>query len=250
MLTRRWTSAGPPRAWRPADGRTGLSAGERSAGGRRGDRRTRKVVDVERDGRAPRRSRGAAPRRRAPPGILSLRPTTPPRARSRRSLATGPRSSDLRARASTPSLRASSRNPVSGGAPEDAEISMWDTQAGRSGPLEATAHAAVYLASDEAAFVHGTVIDVDSGRGSRGDRRRLMRVEDTTGGRADGQSVHQPGTNAASPSCREPNASTSSPSGPASQDRSTSGASRSASSGASSRTSSSSLTRPDPASTT
>ena len=31
-------------------------------------------------------------------------------------------------------------------------------------PYPAIAHAAVYLASDEAAFVHGTVIDVDGGR--------------------------------------------------------------------------------------
>ena len=29
---------------------------------------------------------------------------------------------------------------------------------------EAIAYAAVYLASDEAAFVHGTVLDVDGGR--------------------------------------------------------------------------------------
>ncbi len=34
------------------------------------------------------------------------------------------------------------------------------------GPPETIAHAAVYLASDEAAFVHGTVIDVDGGCGS------------------------------------------------------------------------------------
>ena len=35
---------------------------------------------------------------------------------------------------------------------------------GRSGSADAIAYAAVYLASDEAAFVHGTVIDVDGGR--------------------------------------------------------------------------------------
>ena len=35
---------------------------------------------------------------------------------------------------------------------------------GASGTPDAIAHAAVYLASDEAAFVHGTVIDVDGGR--------------------------------------------------------------------------------------
>ncbi len=34
----------------------------------------------------------------------------------------------------------------------------------RSARPTAIAHAAVYLASDESAFVHGTVIDVDGGR--------------------------------------------------------------------------------------
>ena len=38
------------------------------------------------------------------------------------------------------------------------------TPAGTVGDPEAVAHAAVYLAGDEAAFVHGTVIDVDGGR--------------------------------------------------------------------------------------
>jgi NAD(P)-dependent dehydrogenase (short-subunit alcohol dehydrogenase family) len=38
------------------------------------------------------------------------------------------------------------------------------TPAGRPGSPDAIAHAAVYLASDEATFVHGTVIDVDGGR--------------------------------------------------------------------------------------
>lgn len=33
-----------------------------------------------------------------------------------------------------------------------------------AGAPDAVAHAAVYLASDEAAFVHGTVLDVDGGR--------------------------------------------------------------------------------------
>jgi hypothetical protein len=37
---------------------------------------------------------------------------------------------------------------------------------GRGETPDAVAHAAVYLASDEAAFVHGTVIDVDGGRTS------------------------------------------------------------------------------------
>jgi NAD(P)-dependent dehydrogenase (short-subunit alcohol dehydrogenase family) len=45
-----------------------------------------------------------------------------------------------------------------------AEAMMRGTPAGASGPPDAIAHAAVYLASDEAAFVHGTVIDVDGGR--------------------------------------------------------------------------------------
>jgi NAD(P)-dependent dehydrogenase (short-subunit alcohol dehydrogenase family) len=45
-----------------------------------------------------------------------------------------------------------------------AEQMMRGTPAGASGTPEAIAQAAVYLASDEAAFVHGTVIDVDGGR--------------------------------------------------------------------------------------
>jgi NAD(P)-dependent dehydrogenase (short-subunit alcohol dehydrogenase family) len=44
------------------------------------------------------------------------------------------------------------------------EAMMRDTPAGRSGPPDAIAAAAVYLASDDAAFVHGTVLDVDGGR--------------------------------------------------------------------------------------
>jgi NAD(P)-dependent dehydrogenase (short-subunit alcohol dehydrogenase family) len=45
-----------------------------------------------------------------------------------------------------------------------AEAMMRGTPAGGSGTADAIASAAVYLASDEAAFVHGTVIDVDGGR--------------------------------------------------------------------------------------
>jgi NAD(P)-dependent dehydrogenase (short-subunit alcohol dehydrogenase family) len=45
-----------------------------------------------------------------------------------------------------------------------AEAMMRGTPAGGSGVPAAIAHAAVYLASEEAAFVHGTVIDVDGGR--------------------------------------------------------------------------------------
>ena len=41
---------------------------------------------------------------------------------------------------------------------------MRGTPAGASGTPDAVAYAAVYLASDEAEFVHGTVIDVDGGR--------------------------------------------------------------------------------------
>ncbi|MEA2674117.1 MAG: hypothetical protein QOI92_1309 [Chloroflexota bacterium] len=44
------------------------------------------------------------------------------------------------------------------------EAMMRGTPAGGSGTPDAIAHAAVYLASDEAGFVHGTVIDVDGGR--------------------------------------------------------------------------------------
>jgi NAD(P)-dependent dehydrogenase (short-subunit alcohol dehydrogenase family) len=45
-----------------------------------------------------------------------------------------------------------------------AETMMHGTPAGGSGVPEAVAHAAVYLASEESAFVHGTVMDVDGGR--------------------------------------------------------------------------------------
>ena len=47
-----------------------------------------------------------------------------------------------------------------------AEGMMRGTPAGSSGTPDAVAYAAVYLASDEAAFVHGSVIDVDGGRTS------------------------------------------------------------------------------------
>ena len=45
-----------------------------------------------------------------------------------------------------------------------AEVMMHGTPAGASGTPDAIAHAAVYLASDAARFVHGTVLDVDGGR--------------------------------------------------------------------------------------
>ncbi|GAA4846631.1 SDR family oxidoreductase [Luteimicrobium xylanilyticum] len=44
------------------------------------------------------------------------------------------------------------------------EAIMAGTPAGATGRPEAIAAAAVYLASDDAAFVHGTVLDVDGGR--------------------------------------------------------------------------------------
>jgi NAD(P)-dependent dehydrogenase (short-subunit alcohol dehydrogenase family) len=43
-------------------------------------------------------------------------------------------------------------------------VMMRGTPAAGVGAPDAIASAAVYLASDEAAFVHGTVIDVDGGR--------------------------------------------------------------------------------------
>ncbi|USX54361.1 SDR family NAD(P)-dependent oxidoreductase [Lentzea sp. HUAS12] len=45
-----------------------------------------------------------------------------------------------------------------------ADLMMHGTPAGRSGHPDAIAAAAVYLASEEAAFVHGIVLDVDGGR--------------------------------------------------------------------------------------
>ncbi|MEU8707964.1 glucose 1-dehydrogenase [Streptomyces sp. NPDC048565] len=44
------------------------------------------------------------------------------------------------------------------------EVMMKGTPAGRTGTPDAIAKAAVYLASDESAFVHGIVLDVDGGR--------------------------------------------------------------------------------------
>ena len=56
------------------------------------------------------------------------------------------------------------RTPALHGDTHQAEAMMRGTPAGRSGTPDEVAHAAVYLASDEAAFVHGTVVDVDGGR--------------------------------------------------------------------------------------
>jgi NAD(P)-dependent dehydrogenase (short-subunit alcohol dehydrogenase family) len=60
--------------------------------------------------------------------------------------------------------------PAAGATGADAERArlaggmMRGTPANTTGTPDAIAHAAVYLASDEARFVHGTVIDVDGGR--------------------------------------------------------------------------------------
>jgi len=49
-------------------------------------------------------------------------------------------------------------------APHPGDVMMHGTPAGTVGSPQAVAQAAVYLASDEASFVHGTVLDVDGGR--------------------------------------------------------------------------------------
>ncbi|PWI12638.1 short-chain dehydrogenase [Streptomyces sp. Act143] len=51
-----------------------------------------------------------------------------------------------------------------GSDPHAGEVMMEGTPAGRVGTPHAVAQAVVWLASDEAAFVHGTVVDVDGGR--------------------------------------------------------------------------------------
>ncbi|MFJ4617564.1 SDR family NAD(P)-dependent oxidoreductase [Streptomyces sp. NPDC088812] len=51
-----------------------------------------------------------------------------------------------------------------GGEPHPGEIMMKGTPAGDVGTPGAIAQAVVWLAGDEAAFVHGTVVDVDGGR--------------------------------------------------------------------------------------
>ncbi|POX58048.1 short-chain dehydrogenase [Streptomyces sp. Ru62] len=53
-----------------------------------------------------------------------------------------------------------------GGEPHPGEVMMKGTPAGGTGTPDAIAHAAVWLAGDEAAFVHGAVVDVDGGRTS------------------------------------------------------------------------------------
>jgi NAD(P)-dependent dehydrogenase (short-subunit alcohol dehydrogenase family) len=73
--------------------------------------------------------------------------------------------SGVRVNAISPGVVRTRRPDDAGAAGRDlAGMMMRGTPAGRSGTPDAIAHAAVYLASDEAAFVHGTVIDVDGGR--------------------------------------------------------------------------------------
>ena len=48
--------------------------------------------------------------------------------------------------------------------PHPADVMMHGTPAGTVGSPQAVAQAAVYLASEEASFVHGIVLDVDGGR--------------------------------------------------------------------------------------
>jgi NAD(P)-dependent dehydrogenase (short-subunit alcohol dehydrogenase family) len=55
-------------------------------------------------------------------------------------------------------------DPEPSGEAHPAEFLMRGTPAGTTGLPDSIAHAAVYLASDEASFVHGTVLDVDGGR--------------------------------------------------------------------------------------
>jgi NAD(P)-dependent dehydrogenase (short-subunit alcohol dehydrogenase family) len=54
--------------------------------------------------------------------------------------------------------------PMAAGETHPGDVMMRGTPAGTYGTPDAIAHAAVYLASDEAAFINGTVIDVDGGR--------------------------------------------------------------------------------------
>ncbi|MEU3985136.1 glucose 1-dehydrogenase [Streptomyces sp. NPDC026672] len=53
---------------------------------------------------------------------------------------------------------------VPGEAAHPAEMMMHGTPAGTTGTPDAIAQAAVYLASDDASFVHGITLDVDGGR--------------------------------------------------------------------------------------
>lgn len=68
----------------------------------------------------------------------------------------------IRVNAVSPGVIRSPDYPAEKAAP--GEALMTGTPAGRPGHPDAIASAALYLASDEAEFVHGTVIDVDGGR--------------------------------------------------------------------------------------
>jgi NAD(P)-dependent dehydrogenase (short-subunit alcohol dehydrogenase family) len=70
----------------------------------------------------------------------------------------------VRVNAISPGVVREANRDESERATDPAEGMMLGTPAGGSGTPDAIAHAAVYLASDEALFVHGTVIDVDGGR--------------------------------------------------------------------------------------
>ncbi len=60
-----------------------------------------------------------------------------------------------------------------GGEPRPGEVMMEGTPAGSVGTPDAIAHVVVWPASDEAAFVHGTVVDVDGERCAGRAGRRL-----------------------------------------------------------------------------
>jgi NAD(P)-dependent dehydrogenase (short-subunit alcohol dehydrogenase family) len=70
----------------------------------------------------------------------------------------------VRVNAISPGVIRSLNPDGSNSAAHPAEFMMHGTPAGGSGTPDDIAYAAVYLASDEAKFVHGTVIDVDGGR--------------------------------------------------------------------------------------